>query len=432
MIPSIILQLVLIALNAVFACAEIAILSMNENKLTKMAAEGNNKAKKLKKLTSQPAKFLATIQVAITLSGFLGSAFAADNFSEVLVNALLKLGVPIPQETLDTIAVIAITIILSFITLVFGELVPKRLAMRKTEPLALALASLISFISKAFAPIVWLLTASTNGVIRLFGIDPNADDNEVSEEDIRMMADAGSEMGAINEEENSIIQNIFEFDDIYIGEIMTHRTEIVMLWIEDSIEQWQKIIKSNTHVFYPICEDTADRIVGVLDSRKFLRLDDQTKENALKNAVDKPYFVSAYLKADELFREMKKNKTYFSIVVDEFGGTDGIVSINDLIEEIVGEFENVRTDFDKIDDNTFKVKCSIELSKIEKALKVSLKSNAVTLNGWIIEHLSTVPEAGYEFEYGNAKFTVTESNEKQVISVIVSMKTKDNNDDKDE
>ncbi len=426
MISSIILQLVLIALNAVFACAEIAILSMNENKLTKMAAEGNKKASKLKNLTSQPARFLATIQVAITLSGFLGSAFAADNFSEVLVNALLKLGVPIPQETLDTIAVILITIILSFITLVFGELVPKRLAMRKTEPLALGLASLISFISKAFAPIVWLLTASTNGVLRLFGIDPNAEDSEVSEEDIRMMADAGSEMGVINEDENSIIQNIFEFDDIYIGEIMTHRTEIVMLWMEDSIEQWKNIIKSNTHIFYPICEDTADRIVGVLDSRKFLRLDDQSKENALAKAVDKPYFVSSYLKADELFREMKKNKTYFSIVVDEFGGTDGIVSINDLIEEIVGEFENVRTDFDKIDDNTFKVKCSIELAKIERALKVNLKSNAVTLNGWIIEHLSAVPEVGYEFEYGNAKFTVTESNEKQVVSVIVSMKSKEN------
>lgn len=432
MISSIILQLVLIALNAVFACAEIAILSMNENKLTKMAAEGNKKAKKLKKLTSQPAKFLATIQVAITLSGFMGSAFAADNFSEVLVNGILKLGVNIPKETLDTIAVIVITIILSFITLVFGELVPKRLAMRKTEPLALALSSLISFISKAFAPIVWLLTASTNGVLRLFGIDPDAEDSEVSEEDIRMMADAGSEMGVINEEENSIIQNIFEFDDIYIGEIMTHRTEIVRLWMEDSIEQWKKIIKSNTHVFYPICEDTTDRIVGVLDSRRFLRLDNQSKENALKNAVDKPYFVSSYLRADELFREMKKNKTYFAIVVDEFGGTDGIVSINDLIEEIVGEFENIRTDFDKIDDNTFKVKCSIELAKIERALKVNLKSNAVTLNGWIIEHLSAVPEAGYEFEYGNAKFTVTESNEKQVVSVIVSMITNDNQEDKNE
>lgn len=419
MIGQIILQLVLIALNAVFACAEIAILSMNENKLAKMASEGNKKALKLKKLTNQPASFLATIQVAITLSGFLGSAFAADNFSEVIVSGLLSLGVPIPKETLNTISVVVITILLSFITLVFGELVPKRVAMRKTESIALALAGPVSFISKAFSPLVWLLTASTNGVLRLMGIDPNAEDSEVSEEDIRMMADAGTEKGVINEEENKIIQNVFEFDDISVGEIMTHRTEIVMLWMEDSIDQWKKTINSNTHIFYPICEETADRIVGVLDSRRFLRLDEKTKENALAKAVDKPYFVSAYLKADELFREMKKNKSYFSIVVDEFGGTDGIVSINDLIEELVGEIENIHSEIEKIDETTYKINCSAELSKVERILKVNLESNAVTLNGWIIEQLSTVPEKGYEFDYDKLKFTITDSNEKQVVSVKV-------------
>lgn len=419
MIGQIILQLVLIALNAVFACAEIAILSMNENKLAKMASEGNKKALKLKKLTNQPASFLATIQVAITLSGFLGSAFAADNFSEVIVSGLLSLGVPIPKETLNTISVVVITILLSFITLVFGELVPKRVAMRKTESIALALAGPVSFISKAFSPLVWLLTASTNGVLRLMGIDPNAEDSEVSEEDIRMMADAGTEKGVINEEENKIIQNVFEFDDISVGEIMTHRTEIVMLWMEDSIDQWKKTINSNTHIFYPICEETADRIVGVLDSRRFLRLDEKTKENALAKAVDKPYFVSAYLKADELFREMKKNKSYFSIVVDEFGGTDGIVSINDLIEELVGEIENIHSEIEKIDETTYKINCSAELSKVERILKVNLESNAVTLNGWIIEQLSTVPKKGYEFDYDKLKFTITDSNEKQVVSVKV-------------
>lgn len=419
MIGQIILQLVLIALNAVFACAEIAVLSMNENKLTKMASEGNKKAVKLKKLTSNPASFLATIQVAITLSGFLGSAFAADNFSEVIVKALLNLGVPVSQEALNTISVVVITILLSFITLVFGELVPKRVAMRKTESIALALAGVVSFISKAFSPLVWLLTASTNGVLRLMGIDPNAEDSEVSEEDIRMMADAGTEKGVINEDSNTIIQNVFEFDDICVDEIMTHRTEIVMLWLEDDIDQWKKTIKSNTHIFYPICEETADRIVGVLDSRKFLRLDDQSKENALAKAVDKPYFVSGYLKANELFREMKKNNTYFSIVVDEFGGTDGIVSVNDLVEELLGEIENIDSEIEQLNDNTYKINCSAEVSKVERVLKINLDSNAVTLNGWIIEQLSAVPKVGYEFEYDKLKFTITNSNEKQVISVTV-------------
>lgn len=426
MIGQIVLQLVLIALNAVFACAEIAVLSMNENKLAKLASDGNRKAIRLQKLTSKPASFLATIQVAITLSGFLGSAFAADNFSEVIVKGLLSLGVPIPEETLNTISVVVITILLSFITLVFGELVPKRIAMRKTESIALALSGPVGFISKVFSPLVWLLTASTNGVLRLLGIDPDGDESEVSEEDIRMMADAGTEKGIIDEDENNIIQNVFEFDDIYIGEIMTHRTEVVMLWMEDSIEQWKSTIKSNTHIFYPICEETTDRIVGVLDSRRFLRLEKQTKENALKKSVDKPYFVSAYLKADELFREMKKNKSYFAVVIDEFGGTDGIISINDLIEELIGEFENIQSDIEKIDESTYKINCIIELSKVERALKVNLESNAVTLNGWIIEQLSAVPEIGYEFNYNKMKFKVIESNEKRVVSVTVTLNSTEN------
>ena len=224
-IGSIVLQLVLIALNAVFACAEIAVLSMSENKIEKLAQSGNKQAVKLEKLTRNPARFLATIQVAITLSGFLGSAFAADNFSEPIVTLLLGWGVPIPAATLDVIAVVVITVLLSFITLVFGELVPKRVAMRKSEKLALGLAGAISMIS----------TASTNGVLRLMRIDPNEEDSEVSEEEITMMADDAAEKGIIDEEENSIIQNVFEFNDLTVAEAMTHRTKLVVLWAEDGL-----------------------------------------------------------------------------------------------------------------------------------------------------------------------------------------------------
>ena len=235
----ILLQLVLIALNAVFACAEIAVISFNDSKLEKMAESGNKKAIKLRKLTQQPAKFLATIQVAITLSGFLGSAFAAENFSDVLVDLILKTGINVPVKTLDTAAVVIITIILSYITLIFGELVPKRVAMRKAEQLALGMASLISVIAKLFAPIVWMLTASTNGVLRLIGIDPNQQDEEVGEEDIKMMVDVGSEKGTINNEEKEFIQNVFEFDDMSAGEIITHRTDVILLDMEDGEETWR-------------------------------------------------------------------------------------------------------------------------------------------------------------------------------------------------
>ena len=232
------LQALLIGLNAVFASAEIAVLSVSETKLAKLSEQGNKKATRLMRLTRQPAKFLATIQVAITLSGFLGSAFAADNFSDGLVSWLLSLGVPVSEKTLDTIAVVLITLILSYFTLIFGELVPKRIAMRKSEKLALGISGLIGGISVIFSPIVWLLTASTNGVLRLIGIDPEAADEEISEEEIRMMVDAGSQSGAIDAAEQELIHNVFEFDDLTAGEIATHRTEVDTLWLKDTPEQW--------------------------------------------------------------------------------------------------------------------------------------------------------------------------------------------------
>ena len=239
LIWQLLLQLFLIFLNAVFACAEIAVLSVNELSLKRLANEGNKRAVRLQKLTSHPAKFLATIQVAITLSGFLGSAFAADNFSELIVNGLIKIGAKIPPATLHTLSVILITIILSYITLVFGELVPKRIAMKKTERIALGLSAPVTFISKLFAPIVWLLTVSTNGILRLLGISPEAEEEEVTEEEIRFMVDVGSENGAIDVSEKEIINNVFEFDDISLDELCTHRTEISMLWSDESDEQWE-------------------------------------------------------------------------------------------------------------------------------------------------------------------------------------------------
>ena len=217
-VGSILLQVVLIAVNAVFACAEIAVVSCNDAKLEKMAQEGNKRAAKLFHLTEQPSRFLATIQVVITLSGFLGSAFAAENFSDRIVSALVDAGMKIPEKTLDAIAVVLITLLLSYITLIFGELVPKRIAMQKAEQIALGISGLVSGASKVFAPLVWLLTASTNGILRLLGIDPDEDDDQVTEEEIRMMVDAGSEKGAIDNEEKDMIQNVFEFDDLTIDE----------------------------------------------------------------------------------------------------------------------------------------------------------------------------------------------------------------------
>ena len=417
----ILLQFVLIALSAIFACAEIAVLSVNENRLAKMAEEGDKRAKRLQKLTKNPAGFLATIQVAITLSGFLGSAFAADNFSDPLVKWLLDLGVPIPSATLNAISVVVITILLSFITLVFGELVPKRVAMQKTVKIALGLSGIIRVVAKIFAPLVWLLTASTNGILRLMRIDPNASESDVSEEDIRMMADAGSEKGAIDEDENTIIQNVFEFNDLTVGEIMTHRTEVVMLWQEDPIEEWKKTIYEKPHTFYPVCEDTVDRVIGILDARKFFRLPEQTKEQAIELAVSKPLFSASHTKTDDLFRQMKGTKTHFAVIIDEFGGTDGIVTINDLIELLIGELEETPGEITRLDEYTYQIACDTELNKVERELKEDFKSDAATVSGWIVEQLGALPQVGDEFRYGKISVTITDVDEKRVREAIIKI-----------
>ena len=417
----ILLQIVLIALNAIFACAEIAVLSINETKVAKMAEEGNRKAKKLGKLIADPGRFLATIQVAITLSGFLGSAFAADTFSEPIVKFLQGLGVSIPEATLDAIAVVAITFLLSFVTLVCGELVPKRVAMKKTEKLALGLSGSISLISKIFAPLVMLLTVCTNGVLRLMGIDPNETEEQVSEEDILMMADAGTEKGVIDEEENELIQNVFEFDDLTVAQAMTHRTELVSLWEEDSIEDWKKTIFEVPHTFYPICKDTADQVIGVLDSRKFFRLSELTKKEVMEKAVVKPLLASAHMKTDDLFRQMKVEKTHFAVVIDEFGGTDGIVTINDLIELLVGELEETPTDIIEQDKLTYRIEGDTELNKVEREVKLDLESTAATLSGWIVEQLGEIPQKGDEFHYDNFSVQITKVDEKRVLEAVIKL-----------
>lgn len=396
------LQAVLIFLNAVFASAEIAVLSINETKLERMAQEGNNRAKRLFRLTREPARFLATIQVAITLSGFLGSAFAADNFSEPLVDWILSLGVNIPRATLDAAAVIVITLVLSYFTLIFGELVPKRIAMKKPEQLAMGISGLVSGISVVFKPIVSFLSISTNLVLRLCGIDPNEEEEKVSEEEIRMMVDAGSEKGTIDHQEKEFIQNVFEFNDIMVESIATHRTDVTILWMEEDMDSWAETIHNSRHTRYPVCNGSPDNVVGVLNAKDYFRLEDKSRENVLQKAVYPAYFVLETTKADVLFKNMKANKKSMAIIIDEYGGMTGIVTLYDLIEELVGDLEDEPLEYknddpyiEKVNENTWQVKGNVELEDIEEALNVEIASAEFdTFTGLVFEELGRIPEDG--------------------------------------
>ena len=417
------IQVVLIALNAVFASAELAVLSVNEPRINRLAEQGSKKARRLRKLTKEPAKFLSTIQIAITLSGFLGSAFAADGFSDPLVDWLIGLGATLPRNTLDTLSVIFITLVLSYFTLIFGELVPKRIAMKKAEALALNVSGIVGGISVLFKPIVWLLSVSTNAVLRMLGIDPNETEEQICEEDIRMMVETGGETGAIDKDEQNFIQNVFEFDDLSVGEILTHRTDLTMLWLEDTDDTWEKTVCSSRFSRYPVCDGSPDKVVGVLNAKVYLREKDRSRKNVMRLALEPAYFVPETMKADVLFRNMKQTHTTFAFVLDEYGGLTGIVTIHDLIEELIGEIrdehDKVEEDFEKLDENTYRVDCSVSLEDFMEFFDVKLESDSVSVGGWVMEQLNRVPIKGDSFTAQNLEITVSELSAYRVSFITV-------------
>lgn len=403
MFEAVILQALLIFINAVFASAEIAVISMNETRLKHMVQEGNKQAEKLSALIEQPAKFLSTIQVAITLAGLLGGAFAADHFADPLVFKLKELGVALPDHVLRSVVVLLITLILTYFSLVFGELVPKRIAMKKTEKMALEMSGMLSLVSVIFAPLVWLLTVSTNLVLKLMGINPNEEEDVVTEEDIRMMLAEGNEQGTIQDEERWMIKNIFEFDDTTAGQISTHKRETICLYMEDSEEEWAGVIQQSRHTYYPICGENQDDIVGILNTKIYFRSEQKDRDLIMKQAVEKPFFVPEEMRANALFNQMKQTRNYFAVVLDEYGCMFGIVTIHDLIETLVGELEDEKgpaepADIERLDENTWRIQGNTSLEDVAECFGVKLPTETYdTFSGFVSEIIGRIPEEGEHF-----------------------------------
>ena len=403
MIERLVLLIVLIILNGFFSCAEIAVLQVGDTKLKKLAEEGNKDAIILLKLTEDPSRFLSTIQVAITLAGFLSSAFAADSFANPATRLLIKMGVPISESVLSPIVIVVITLILSYVNIVFGELVPKRLAQAYTEKIALSMAPVLQFASVLFRPFVGLLTVSTNTVMKLMGINPEDIEDKVSEEDIIMMLDEGTENGTIEHQENEMIQNVFEFNDLTVEEVCTHRTDVAMLYYEDSDEVWRKTIYNNRFANYPICGEDDDDVIGILDTKDYFRLEDQSRDSIMKNAVDKPFFVSQNMKVSDLFQTMKRERKYYAVVIDEYGGMTGIVSMHDLIEALVGDLQEEDDlpepePIEAIGENEWIILGIADLEDVNEALKIDIPTeDADTFGGYIMGIMGTVPDDGSSF-----------------------------------
>lgn len=403
LVGQLLLQIVLIGINGFFAATEIAVLSLNTNKLKRLAEHGDKHAGRLLKIVNEPSGFLSSIQVGITFAGFLASAFAADNFSDRIVTWLIDdLKVTgISAETINTFSVIIITMILSYFTLVFGELVPKRIAMQKRYNTAKNNTKLMHGFSIVMRPIIWFLTVSTNGVLKLLKLKTKAEEEEVTEDEIKFMIDVGEEKGTINAMEKKMIDNIFEFNNTFAKDIMTHRVDLVMINLEDDNDEIIHTIEDSSYSRIPVYDDDIDNIIGILNVKDYLLRIRKTPVVDINDIMRPAYFVPETILCDALFRDMQASNSAMAVVVDEFGALSGVVTMEDLLESIVGEIYDEydiseEQEITKLENNLWRVAGSTEIEMLEEKLDITLPEDAEydTLGGLVFSQLNTIPKDG--------------------------------------
>ena len=423
MFSQLIVLLILILLNAFFAASEIAFISLNDAKIEKQAKEGNKKAKQIEKMLKEPSKFLSTIQIGITLAGFLSSAFASDAFAERLAPILYNVMPFISLGIWKSISIILITIILSFFTIVFGELVPKRLAMKHYEKISFATIGVIRIISVITAPFVKLLTVITNAISKIFGVGENEEES-VTEEEIKMMVDQGEEKGTIQEEEKELINKVFEFNDITVSEIMRHRKDIFAVDISSDIEEILKDLDDYKYSRVPVYDETVDDIQGILYVKDVLK-NMNKKTTKIKSLMKDAMFVPQSKMINELFRELQKNKKQMAIIVDEYGGTAGLITMEDILEELVGdiydEYDEMETDYEKIDETTYRLSGSMPIYEVKKIMGIEIpEGDYETLSGYLQEEMGRIPEEGEEIpliETTQATYKVEQQEDRRIVWV---------------
>ena len=441
LIPKIILLFVLILVNAFFAMSEIAIISVSDVKLARMAEEGNKKAKKVLKLTENPSSFLSTIQIGVTLAGFLTSASAAENFSEPLTNVIIGWLPNLPYSLVSGVSLILVTIIISFFSLVLGELAPKRIAMQCGEKISFSVVGVLLFIKSVMRPFIKILSVSTNIVVRILGFDPNASEEEVTEEEIRMMVDAGEEKGVIEESQNEMINNIFEFDDIVAADVMTHRTDIEAV---ETTDKFSDVIEKTLEAGYsriPVYEEELDNIKGIIYVKDLLpyvgkRFPSEVK---LADLMREAEFVPESKRCRDLFSEMTEKRLQMVFVCDEYGGIAGLVTIEDLLESIVGnmqdEYDNEEEEFEQVNETTYTFDGTTDIEEVEEKLGVDLPDGEYdTIGGYIMSELGRIPgeDENPEVQFLNYSFTVLEVEERRIERVKVERLYEIDDEDEDD
>lgn len=424
MISQLIVLTILILINAYFAASEIAFISLNDAKIEKQAKEGNKKAKQIEKMLKTPSRFLATIQIGITLAGFLSSAFASETFADKIAPYLYNMIPAISLGVWKSISIIFITIILSFFTLVFGELVPKRIAMKHYEKISFATIGVIRTISIITAPFVKLLTSVTNGISKIFGVGENEEET-VTEEEIKMMVDQGEESGTIKEDEKELINNVFEFNDITVSEIMRHRKDIFAVDINISTDELLEELSKEEYRYsrIPVYDETIDEIKGVLYVKDILK-NINKKTFKVKNVIKDAYFISQNRLINEVFKELQKNKKQLAIILDEYGGTAGIVTMEDILEELVGdiydEYDKEESEYEKIDENTYILSGSMPIFDVNKLLEADIPEGEFdTISGFLQDKLGRIPDDKENpvIETKKVTYKIEKSEDKRIIKI---------------
>ena len=430
--------LILTIVNAFFAGSEMAVVSVNKNKIHRLAEQGNKNAALIERLMEDSTVFLSTIQVAITLAGFFSSASAATGIAQVLGGAMAERGIPYSQS----IASVLVTIILAYFNLVFGELVPKRIALQKAEGFSLLCERPIYMISRVMSPFIKLLSLSTSGVLKLIGMHSETLESDVSEEEIKSMLETGSEKGVFNDIEKEMITSIFSFDDKRAREVMVPRQDMVTIDISEPVESYIDEILQSMHSKIPVYEDEIDNIIGILSTKNLMiqirkcRLEDLD----IRSMLSEPYFVPENRRTDALFKEMQKNKNKIAILIDEYGGVSGMVTLEDLIEEIVGdiheEYEDVEPDILEIEPHKiYRVSGSISLFDLNEEMHLHIDSTCDTLSGYLMELLGYIPDQEklpLLVETPEADYEVESMDDRVIDKVKLTLKEKKESESQEE
>ena len=425
-----VLLFVLILVNAFFAMSEIAIISLNDNMIDKLAEEGHKKAKLIKKLTENPSNFLSTIQIGVTLAGFLTSASASTTFAAMLTDAVMKVAPTLPRGIISGASVVVITVIMSYFSLVLGELAPKRMGMQKPEEIAYKVVGILLIVKKLTTPFGKILSLSTNAVVRLFGFDPNANDDVVTEEEIRMMVDVGEEKGVIENIQKEMINNIFEFDDIDVTDIMTHRTDMIAVEDTDSLEELVNLSIEHGYSRIPVYHEDQDNIIGIVYIKDLLKYVSSAlpKDESLRSLMREAYYVPSSKNCGKLFNEMTEKRIQMAVVVDEYGGTAGIVTMEDLVEAIVGnikdEYDDEEEEIVEESENIFTIDGTTYIEEVNELVgEIIPEGDYDTLGGFIISLLDFLPQDGdmNEVIYENLKFTILDVEDRRIGKVRVEI-----------